>query len=208
MSSYLILFWYLDSLCSPRPDWLKNSAFSVELFPDELSMVLIMDCFTKYPQSILEECEGGSIAILQWEAEAQPEQKRWDCQYLPLQSSWHFQHLKVPVCSGFSFESSGLETAVTFASWTHRNSGGKGNVKCLVSCFFWCCTEAMTELGSPKQQWALALQHYFVVPPHPHRIFCNNRSSHPVPSLAEHIHPRASKHCEGTIPPSSDFFLN
>lgn len=43
------------------------------------SVVLIMDCFTKYLYSILEECEGGTIPILQWEAEAQPEQNGWDC---------------------------------------------------------------------------------------------------------------------------------
>lgn len=38
------------------------------------SVVLITNCFTKYLPSILEECEGGTIPILQGEDEAEPDQ--------------------------------------------------------------------------------------------------------------------------------------
>lgn len=40
------------------------------------SVVLITVCFTKYLHCILDECEGGTVPIFQWEAEADPEQSR------------------------------------------------------------------------------------------------------------------------------------
>lgn len=101
------------------------------------SVVFIMGCFTKYLHSILEEYEGGTICVLQWEAQAEPGQIVSTC--CSRVSSFTISH-NVPTCSAISSESSALQTGMPFASQTHRNCGGKkGNVKDLALWFSWSC---------------------------------------------------------------------
>lgn len=97
------------------------------------SVVLITGCFTKYLHSILEGYEGGTICILQWEAEAEPGQIVSTC--CSRVSSFNTSH-NVPTCS----ESSALQAGMPFASQTHRNyRGKKSNMKDLASWFSWSC---------------------------------------------------------------------
>lgn len=118
------------------------------------SVALITGCLTKYLHSILEEYEGGTICILQWEAKAEPGQIVSTC--CSRVSSFNTSH-NVPTCSAISSESSALQAGMPFASQTHRNyRGKKSNMKDLALWFSWSCqfSQAAMTLSLATLLWS------------------------------------------------------
>ena len=123
MSSYSILFWCLYSLCSPGPDLLTNFCFQCRTIPWWASLCCLswaaservstvswrnarVELFPSYSGKLRQSLNRtGEIVST--------------CLFRVL-TSFSISN-NVPICSGFSYESSTLQTGVTFASQMPRN---------------------------------------------------------------------------------------